>query len=180
MKVIDLNKKYNKNTRLEEIVTISCDDGECYVNSLSGVAGLQIKFEGKPVITPQLPNDWYLQGNNNTIIIFTLNNLTLSNEILFTYEGFMQVIDVIACNNKAERYTEKFTKSGLSWGSSNWSMDIEADTWDNFKDKRRKGKVSITSYNLPDYGLPKVDKTKTKTRRRTTTSRVSSGGSGGY
>ena len=43
-------------------------------------------------------------------------------------------------------------------------MDVEADTWDNFKDKRRKGKVRVTSYNLPDYNLPKVKPTK-KTKK---------------
>ena len=53
------------------------------------------------------------------------------------------------------------------------------------KDKRKKGIVKTTSYNLPDYGLPKVDKTKIKTKRRTSTSSYttgggSSGGSGGY
>ena len=65
MKVIDLNKKYKKNTRLDEIVTISCDDGDCYIESSLGVAGLQIKFDGKADITPKLPDGWYLQGNNN-------------------------------------------------------------------------------------------------------------------
>jgi len=172
MKVIDLNKKYKKNTRLDEIVTISCDDGDCYIESSSGVAGIQIKFDGKAEITPQLPEGWYLQGNNNTIVIFSLQNNLLTNQILFSYEGIMKIVNVIACNDKAERYTEKFVKSELSWGSSDWSMDVEADTWDNFKSNVKKGKATSTKYILPDYGLPKAEptkKTKTKIKRRRST-----------
>ena len=58
-------------------------------------------------------------------------------------------------------------------------MNIEADTWDNFKSNVKKGKATTTKYNLPDYGLPKVDKTKIKTKRRKPTS-TSGGSSGGY
>ena len=185
MKIKDLNKKYKKKIRLDEIVTINCDDGECYLKSSSGVSGIEINFEGQAKITPQLPEGWILQGNNNKLIIFSLQNKTIENQMLFIYEGFMKITSVIACNNKSERYNETFNKSQLSWGSSNWEMNIENDTWNNFKDKRKKGSVKTTSYNLPDYGLPKLDKTKIKTKRRTSTSSYttgggSSGGSGGY
>ena len=88
-------------------------------------------------------------------------------------------------NKDAKRIFCAIRNVEASWTRQNWSMDIEADTWDNFKNKSKKGKISKTKYNLPDYGLPEVDKTKIKTKRRTTTSSYttgggSSGGSGGY
>ena len=175
MKVISVNKKYKPKVRLDEVVTFTCDDGECSVESASGVAGIEINFKGQARITPQLPEGWVLQGNGSKLIIFNLENKMLENHILFTYEGLMQIISVIACNDKGERYNETFRKSPIGWGSSNWSMDVEADTWDNFKDKRRKGKVRVTSYNLPDYNLPKVKpikktkKTKKRVQRRSST-----------
>ena len=172
MKAINVNKKYKPKVRLEEVVTFTCDNGECYVDSASGVAGIEINFKGQAIITPQLPEEWVLQGNGNKIIIFTLEDRMLQNQLLFTYEGFIQIISVIACNSKAERYNETFRKSPIGWGSSNWSMDVEGDTWDNFKDNRRKGKVKKTSYNLPDYNLPEVKpikKTKKRVQRRSST-----------
>ena len=165
MKAISVNKKYKPRVRLEEVVTFTCDSGECYLESASGVAGIEINFKGNATITPQLPEGWILQGNSNKIIIFTLENKILQNQLLFTYEGIVEIVSVIACNNKAERYSETFRKSALSWGSSDWSMDIEANTWENFKDNRRKGKVKRTTYNLPDYNLPEVKPTK-KTKKR--------------
>ena len=175
MKAISVNKKYKPKVRLDEVVTFTCDDGECYVESASGVAGIEINFKGQARITPQLPEGWVLQGNGSKLIIFNLENKMLENHILFTYEGLMQIISVIACNDKGERYNETFRKSPIGWGSSNWSMDVETNTWDNFKSKRRKGKVKITSYNLPDYNLPEVKpikKTKKRVKRRS--------GTGGY
>ena len=164
IKAISVNKKYKPKVRLDEVVTYTCDDGECYVESASGVAGIEINFKGQARITPQLPEGWILQGNGSKLIIFNLENKTLQNHLLFTYEGFMQITSVIACNSKAERYNETFRKSPIGWGSSNWSMDVETNTWNNFKDKRRKGKVRVTSYNLPDYNLPEVKPTK-KTKK---------------
>ena len=175
MKAISVNKKYKPKVRLDEVVTFTCDDGECYVESASGVAGIEINFKGQARITPQLPEGWVLQGNGSKLIIFNLENKMLENHILFTYEGLMQIISVIACNDKGERYNETFRKSPIGWGSSNWSMDVETNTWDNFKSKRRKGKVKRTSYNLPDYNLPEVKpikKTKKRVKRRS--------GTGGY
>ena len=172
MKAISANKKYKPKVRLDEVVTFTCDDGECYVESASGVAGIEINFKGNAIIKPQLPEGWFLQGNSNKIIIFTLEDKMLENQLLFTYEGFMQIISVIACNNKGERYNETFRKSPIGWGSSNWSMDVETNNWDNFKDNRRKGKVKRTSYNLPDYNLPEVKpikKTKKRVKRRSST-----------
>ena len=172
MKAISVNKKYKPKVRLDEVVTFTCDDGECYVESASGVAGIEINFKGQARITPQLPEGWVLQGNGSKLIIFNLENKMLENHILFTYEGLMQIISVIACNDKGERYNETFRKSPIGWGSSNWSMDVETNTWDNFKSKRRKGKVKKTSYNLPDYNLPEVKpikKTKKRVQRRSST-----------
>ena len=111
MKIKDLNKKYKKKIRLDEIVTINCDDGECYLKSSSGVSGIEINFEGQAKITPQLPEGWILQGNNNKLIIFSLQKKTIENQMLFIYEGFMKITSVIACNNKSERYNETFNKS---------------------------------------------------------------------
>ena len=165
IKAINIRDMYKPKVRLDEVVTFTCDDGECYVESASGVAGIEINFKGQARITPQLPEGWILQGNGSKLIIFNLENKTLQNHLLFTYEGFMQITSVIACNSKAERYNETFRKSPIGWGSSNWSMDVETNTWNNFKDKRRKGKVRVTSYNLPDYNLPEVKPTK-KTKKR--------------
>ena len=147
MKAISVNKKYKPRVRLDEVVTFTCDNGECYLESASGVAGIEINFKGQATITPQLPEGWILQGNGSKLIIFNLENKMLENHLLFTYEGFMQITSVIACNSKAERYNETFRKSPIGWGSSNWSMDVETNTWNNFKDKRRKGRTKLKDLN---------------------------------
>ena len=166
IKAKKIGDRYKPQVRLEQTIRINCDGGECSLESPSDVAGIEINFKGNAIITPQLPEGWILQGSNNKIIMFSLQNIPIQNQLLFTYEGFMQVISVVACNPQGQRFHETFRKSPISWGSSNWSMDVEADTWENFKDKRRTAKVKRTSYNLPDYNLPKVEKVTKKTKKR--------------
>ena len=157
--------------RLQDRVELSCDNGECYLESGVDVAGIQIKFNGQAEITPQLPEGWILQGNADKMLIFSLEGKVMKNQLLFTYEGIVKITGVIACNTNGERFNESFNTSPLTWGTSNWDVSIEGDKWENFKDKRKKGTVKKTSYNLPNYGLPKVEKTKIKKqkiRRRST------------
>ena len=124
-----------------------------------------------------------MQGNKSKMILFTLQALPIKNQKLFTYIGEVKINKIIVANKDAKRIFCEIRNVDASWTRQNWSMNIEADTWDNFKNKAKKGKISKTKYNLPDYDLPEVDKTKIKkTKRRTTTytGGGSSGGSGGY
>ena len=178
----DRIKKYKP--RLEEKVIIIADTGICSLEADVGVMGIQLKFKGKAEITPELPEGWILQGNNNTIIIFTLQNNPIQNQTLFSYKGSVEIVSAIVSNNKGERLSRRFKSSYSNWGSQSFDFSVDTSSWEDYKDTKRVGKVKKTTYNLPDYDLPKVDKQiKTKKRsqrtyRRTTSS--GSSGSGGY
>ena len=177
----------NKHKLYDGYSKIICNGGECSIESNVDILGIEIDFIGTADITPTLPDGWIMQGNKNKMLLIALQGLPVKNQKLFTYEGTFTIKKVIVANNEAKRIICNIEKVNPTWTEQNWSMDIEADNWDNFKSKVKKGKATTTKYNLPDYGLPKVKpikKTKIKTRRRTTTSTYtgggSSGGSGGY
>ena len=160
---------------------ISCEKGSCVISSDTDILGIEIHFTGKVNIKPTLPEGWYLRGNNNKIIIFTMQNVPIKNQKLFEYEGTITLKKAIVANTEGKQIKCIVNKDKSQWSNQEWSLDIEADTWDNFKDITPNGKVTKTSYIIDD-DLPEADKTKIKTRRRTTTSTsvVSSGSTGGY
>ena len=173
-----------KKLRLEEKAIITIDNGICSLEADVGVMGIQLKFKGKAEITPELPEGWILQGNNNTIIMFTLGTNPIQNQTLFSYVGSIQIFGTIVSNDKGERLYAKTKRNDADWGSQSFDFSVDTSSWEDYKDTKRVGKVKKTTYNLPDYDLPKVDKQiKTKKRsqrtyRRTTSS--GSSGSGGY
>jgi len=186
MKLSEINEK-NKVKISKGNANIICDDGSCSIDSNIGIMGIEINYVGKAEITPQLPEGWFLQGNNSKIVIFTLQQIPIEKTELFTYQGLVDIKSVIVADLEAKKVPTNVIKVKPKWTNQDWSMDVEGVTWENLKDKSKKGIINKTKFNLPDYGLPEVDKTKTnvdktkiRTRRRTTTSRVSSGGSGGY
>mgnify|MGYP003132554524 CR=1 FL=1 len=174
--------EYNKTKLADGKSSIICDNGDCFIESNVDIMGIEIDFIGKAKITPTLPDGWIMQGNKSKMLLFTLQNLPIKNQKLFTYFGSIKINNIIIVNNDAKSIFCEIKNVNPTWIRQDWSMDLEADNWDNFKSKVQKGKVSKTKYNLPDYGLPKVDKTKIKKTRRTTAtySSGSSRGSGGY
>ena len=180
----DRIRKYN--ARLEEKAIITIDNGICSLEADVGVMGIQLKFKGTAQITPELPEEWILQGNNNTIIIFTLGANPIQNQTLFSYVGSIQIFGTIVSNDKGERLYAKTKRNDADWGSQSFDFSVDTSSWEDYKDTKRVGKVKKTTYNLPDYNLPKVDKKEIKkqqkrsqrTYRRTTSS--GSSGSGGY
>tara|TARA_B100000700_G_C14999899_1_gene835755 strand:+ start:1435 stop:1980 length:546 start_codon:yes stop_codon:yes gene_type:complete len=179
--------RYNKRELGTGKSTIICNDGSCSIECDVDILGIEIDFTGTASITPTLPDGWIMQGNKSKILLIALQGLAIKNQELFTYEGTIKIKRVVVANKEAKRIICNIQNVNPTWIRQNWSMDAEADTWDNFKSKVKKGKATTTKYNLPDYGLPKVDKkdikkTKIKTRRRTTTPKSggSSRGSGGY
>ena len=162
-----------KKLRLEEKAIITIDNGICSLEADVGVMGIQLKFKGKAEITPELPEGWILQGNNNTIIMFTLGTNPIQNQTLFSYVGSIQIFGTIVSNDKGERLSERITKNYSNWGSQLFDFSVDASSWEDYKDTKRVGKVKKTTYNLPDYNLPKVEKKKIK---RTQASSRSTGG----
>ena len=159
--------------------TISCEKGECLISSDTDIMGIEMHFRGKANITPELPEGWYLRGNNSKIIIFTLQNVPIKNQLLFKYEGVIELKKVIVANKEAKQFKCIVKKDESQWLKQDWSMNVEADTWDNFKDITPNGKVKKTSYIIDD-NLPKVDKTKIKKTKRRKPTSTSGGSSGGY
>ena len=145
--------------------TISCEEGECLISSNTEIMGIEINFRGKANITPELPEGWYLRGNNSKIIIFTLQNVPIKNQLLFKYEGVIELKKVIVANTEAKQFKCIIKKNKSKWLNQDWSMNIEADTWDNFKDITPNGKVKKTSYIIDD-DLPKAEPTKKKTKTK--------------
>jgi len=165
----------NKHKLYDGYSTIICNDGECSIESNVDILGIEIDFVGIADITPTLPDGWIMQGNKNKMLLIGLQGLPIKNQKLFTYEGSFTIKKVIVANNEAKRIVCNIEKVNPTWTEQNWSMDIEADQWDNFKSKVKKGKATTTKYNLPDYGLPEAQPTK-KTKIKTQTRRSSTGG----
>ena len=166
---------YNKTEPATGKSSIICNDGDCTIESNVDILGIEIDFVGIADITPTLPNGWIMQGNKNKMLLIGLQGLPIKNQKLFTYEGSFTIKKVIVANNEAKRIICNIEKVNPTWTEQNWSMDIEADQWDNFKSKVKKGKATTTKYNLPDYGLPEAQPTK-KTKIKTQTRRSSTGG----
>tara|TARA_R110002050_G_scaffold94796_4_gene197455 strand:+ start:1882 stop:2457 length:576 start_codon:yes stop_codon:yes gene_type:complete len=187
-----INKKDRiriRKPKLQEKAIIMADNGICSLEADVGVMGIQLKFKGTAQITPELPEGWILQGNNNTIIIFTLQNNPIQNQTLFSYVGSMEIVGAIVSNDKGERLSERIKRNYANWGSQSFDFSVDTSSWEDYKDTKRVGKVKKTTYNLPDYDLPKVDKQIKKQQQRTersqrtysrTTSSSGSSGSGGY
>ena len=183
-----INKKDRFRTRkpkLEEKAIIMADNGVCSLQADVGVMGIQLHFIGEAEITPELPEGWILQGNNNTILMFTLGANSIQNQELFTYKGYIKIVKAIISNDKGEQLSETIKEVNSNWVSQSFDFSIDTSSWEDYKDTKRVGKVNRTRYNLPDYNLPKVEK-QIKTRIRTTTRPTytsgsgSSGSSGGY
>ena len=169
----DTIRKYNP--RLEEKAIIIADNGICSLEADVGVMGIQLEFRGTAEITPELPEGWILQGNNSRIIIFTLQANPIQNQTLFSYKGSVEIVGAIVSNDKGERLSERIKRNYSNWGSQSFDFSIDTSSWEDYKDTKRVGKVKKTTYNLPDYDLPKVDK-KTKIKR----TKASSRSTGGY
>ena len=171
-----INKKDRFRTRkpkLEEKAIIMADNGVCSLQADVGVMGIQLHFIGEAEITPELPEGWILQGNNNTILMFTLGANSIQNQELFTYKGYIKIVKAIISNDKGEQLSETIKEVNSNWSSQSFDFSIDATSWEDYKDTKRVGKVNRTTYNLPDYDLPKVEKKKIK---RTQASSRSTGG----
>lgn len=166
---------YNKTEPATGKSSIICNDGDCTIESNVDILGIEIDFVGIADITPTLPDGWIMQGNKNKMLLIGLQGSPIKNQKLFTYEGSFTIKKVIVANNEARRIICNIENVNPVWTEQNWSMDIEADQWDNFKSKVKKGKATTTKYNLPDYGLPEAQPTK-KTKIKTQTRRSSTGG----
>ena len=157
-----IKPKYKK--KLSDGATILLDDGQCSIETSSEVAGIQLYFTGKAEITPELPKGWILQGNQKIILIFNMEGGTISNNILFTYKGYMKITNVIIVNKDNRTLSEKISIDNPNWTEQMFDYSIDTTTWEDYKSRSRKGKVTKTKYNLPDYNLPtvKLDKKNNK------------------
>lgn len=166
---------YNKTEPATGKSSIICNDGDCTIESNVDILGIEIDFVGTADITPTLPDGWIMQGNKNKMLLIGLQGSPIKNQKLFTYEGSFTIKKVILANNQARRIICNIENVNPVWTNQQWSMSAEADQWDNFKSKVKKGKATTTKYNLPDYGLPEAQPTK-KTKIKTQTRRSSTGG----
>ena len=187
MKLSEINEK-NKVKISQGNANIICNDGSCSIDSNIGILGVEINYIGKTEITPQLPKGWFLQGNSSKIIIFTLQQIPIDKIELFTYEGLVDIKSVIVADLEGKKVPTNIIKAQPKWSNQDWSMDVEGVSWENFKDKSKKGIINKTKFNLPDYNLPKINKKDLKKIKRRATTAISrnisnpssSGGSGGY
>lgn len=185
-------KKYRLNSsqinKLEKSKII-IDNGVCSLETNSDILGIEINFLGKAEITPQLPNGWIMQGNSSKMLIISLQGFPISNSILFTYVGTIKILNAIVCNKNGERISVFTKQTSANWNDQTFDFSIDTTNWGDYKSRKAVGKVKKTKYILPDYNLPKVEKTKIQNTRKTTettptyttgTSSGSSSGSGGY
>ena len=183
MKLSEINEK-NKVKISEGNANIICNDGSCSIDSNIGIMGIEINYTGKAEITPQLPEGWFLQGSNSKMLIFTLQQIPIEKTELFTYEGLVEIKSVIVADIEAKKVPTNIIKVKPKWENQDWSMNVEGVTWENFKDKSKKGIINKTKYNLPDYDLPKVEKITKEKREKyknfTRKLRETSRSTGGY
>ena len=171
-----INKKdaiIKRKRKKEETAIIMTDNGICSLKTNVDVMGIQLQFKGTAEITPELPDGWILQGNRNTIIMFTLQSLPIQNQTLFSYKGVVDITSSIISNDKGERLSDRLLINNPDWRLQGFTWRISKSNFEDLKDTKRVGKVNRTTYNLPDYNLPKVEKKKIK---RTQASSRSTGG----
>ena len=159
--------------RKEQKAIILVDNGVCSLQADVDVMGIQFEFNGTAEITPQLPEGWIFQGNAKRMIMITLQGNPIQNQALFNYKGNIEITKAIISNDKGERLSERIKRNYTNWGSQSFNLDKGTSSWEDYKDTKRVGKVKKTTYNLPDYDLPKVEKKKIK---RTQASSRSTGG----
>jgi hypothetical protein len=175
LKKISEVRKYDKRVAVGKAV-IDYENGECSISSSVDVMGMEIHFRGKAIITPDLPQGWYLRGKEGKMIIFTLQNIPIKNSLLFKYEGTITITKAIVANTEGKKVKCSIKKDNSKWTEQGFKMDSESVSWDRFKDIRPNGKVNKTSYIIDD-DLPEVEQIKeTKIRRTRRTTRRSSGG----
>jgi len=179
-----ISEVYNFDRKPVGKATVFCGDGICSLNTDQEIMGIELIFKGKAKITPELPEGWIMQSNGNKIIMFTLQSIPIQKTELFSYAGSVEITNIIIANKDAKKVVCSIVKDLSKWHSQHSDFNIETATWDNMKDKIKKGSVKRTSYNLPDYGLPKLEKTKKliKKTNYSSTNKTSSGttGGGGY
>ena len=171
-----INKKdaiIKRKRKKEETAIIMTDNGICSLKTNVDVMGIQLQFKGTAEITPELPDGWILQGNRNTIIMFTLQSLPIQNQTLFSYKGVVDITSSIISNDKGERLSDRLLINNPDWRLQGFTWRISKSNFEDLKDTKRVGKVNRTTYKLPDYDLPKVEKKKIK---RTQASSRSTGG----
>ena len=174
MKVINKKDRIRiRKPKRQEKAIIMADNGICSLEADVGVMGIQLEFRGKAEITPELPEGWILQGNSSRMIMFTLQANPIQNQTLFTYTGSIDILKAIVSNDKGEQLSETIKTSNANWDSQSFNFMVDTTSWEDYKDTKRVGKVNRTTYNLPDYDLPKVEKKKIK---RTQASSRSTGG----
>ena len=166
---------YNKTEPATGKSSIICNDGDCTIESNVDILGIEIDFTGTADITPTLPDGWIMQGNKNKMLLIGLQGSPIKNQKLFTYEGIINIKRVIVANKDAKQIKCNIKNVTPTWTNQHWDTSLEADQWDNFKSKVKKGRATTTKYNLPDYGLPEAQPTK-KTKIKTQTRRSSTGG----
>tara|TARA_Y100000361_G_C11097186_1_gene309786 strand:- start:147 stop:719 length:573 start_codon:yes stop_codon:yes gene_type:complete len=149
-------KRTNYKPKLDKKAFIELKQGECFMTSEEPVAGIQLYFKGVAEITPTLPDGWLMQGNQGMLLIVSLQGLTLTDQMLFTYIGEMYITKAIICNKNSERLTEMIIEDNLDWRVQNFEFDSENVDWNDMKLKVKNKTANKTIYNLPDYDLPKV------------------------
>ena len=182
-KAIRTGKVYKFNTSRvgPRKATISCEQGECNLDSEVDIMGIQVHFKGKAEITPQLPEGWILQGNNNKMLIVSLSGVPIKKQTIFTYKGKINISNLILSDKNANKVTCGRNVSRDDWQSQGNKLDSDATNWDEMEIKKSTDKIRKTIYNLPDYNLPEVDKKQIKKQRRTrATTTTGSGSIGGY
>ena len=190
-KAVRTSKFFNlKNSKPSDgFATIICNNGDCSIDSDVEILGIEINFSGKAEITPTLPDNWIMQGNENKIIIFTIQGIPITKQSLFTYIGEVNINNVILSNKEAKKVSYTITDEKSNWIKEKTTFVKSKSTWESIKDTKKKGVAKKTKFNLPDYDLPKVDKKIIKKLKQEqiqsttptyTTGGGSSGGSGGY
>ena len=142
---------YNKTEPATGKSSIICNDGDCTIESNVDILGIEIDFTGTADITPTLPDGWIMQGNKNKMLLIGLQGSPIKNQKLFTYEGIINIKRVIVANKDAKQIKCNIKNVTPTWTNQHWDTSLEADQWDNFKSKVKKGRATTTKYNLPDY-----------------------------
>ena len=78
-------------------VEIKNVNNQIFVESDGDIAGLQIEFIGEFILlSSELSNDWNISYNDNLILIYNTKNSTLPKGQLLSFEGGMEINEVIA------------------------------------------------------------------------------------
>ena len=132
-------------------ITADISNGKFIINNPTPeLAGIQIEYSGNVFFNPTLPEGWALRAGKSVILIFNMGtNILSSNDILFTYEGELNIRYSFGSNKMGEKIIMSIPNQRMVWNDSTmWGLTEKAENWDSIKNKNIRNFYMLLNINL--------------------------------